>query len=169
MGVQPFYSYIFMNGTVLWAGVLSSWFKFWCSCFNSICTSTEAKNLWTAPCKVCLMKIDNFADSIQATLLPSVTRGWSVFIFDQWELRFSNKWPIMSMEAVGSILFQYRLGLFLSILYFSDSWLSRYRHFGIGCQENHPLLHYSKLGIKDCDILAGHIPTLDWQTQCIKG
>ena len=104
----------------------------------------EAKNLWTAPCKVCLMKIDNFADSIQATLLPSVTRGWSVFIFDQWELRFSNKWPIMSMEAVGSILFQYRLGLFLSILYFSDSWLSRYRHFGIGCQENRPLLIWNK-------------------------
>ena len=100
----------------------------------------EAKNLWTAPCKVCLMKIDNFADSIQATLLPSVTRGWSVFIFDQWELMFSNKWPIISMEAVGLILFQYRLGLFLSILYFSDSWLSRYRHFGIGCRENRPLL-----------------------------
>ena len=124
----------------------------------------EAKNLWTAPCKVCLMKIDNFADSIQATLLPSVTRGWSVFIFDQWELRFSNKWPIMSMEAVKSILCQYRLGLFLSILYFSDSWLSRYRHFGIGCRENRPLLNI----LQTILIFSPHIFKILYFNLCLK-
>ena len=46
---------------------------------------------------------------------------------------------------VGSILFLYRLGIFLTILLFSDSKICRYRLFGIGCRENRTELELSSL------------------------